>query len=110
MASVSISVRSPCWMMILSASAFIGDVIRLFICGLVFLHEQLFAAARPRFLFRRFLDAFLFTRRLTRGFLLRVIVNSAPALPSQAGFFHVVAQQFIWPIFFPERAVQLFQN
>src|SRR5260370_33110853 len=81
--SVAISVRSPCWITILSAIDFIVESIH-------------FSPAQLCFSFR--------------GFLFCVIVNATAALAPQPSFLNVLPQQGIRPVLFAQRLMQIFQN
>src|SRR6266850_1768612 len=81
-ASVSISVRSPCCMTILSANGFMSDSLR-FPCRL-----GLFLS----------------------GSWLRVIVDAAARFAAQAPLLHILSQQGIGTILLAERAMQILKD
>src|SRR5215467_715463 len=83
MASVAISVRSPCSMTILSENDFIAGKKTTFAPPLAFLFRCL---------------------------LLGVFIDSAARFPPQTTFFYKLAQQAVRAVFFSERAVEVFQN
>src|SRR5437660_11821254 len=83
MASVSISVRSPCWMTIFSASDFIVESIHISPVQLCL---------------------------FLRGFLLPVVINAASRLAAPPSFLRVLPQQGIGTVLFAQRLMEILEN